>query len=276
MGAKGFIGGAVATHLRGLGAQVLGLSRADVDLLQPDADEQLAKHLTSSDSFVFVSALAPCRDNDLLLRNLTMVRAVCAALEKAPVAHVINISSDAVYAPSFEVVSEATPAAPADLHGTMHVAREQMLRAAVKSPLAILRPSLLYGAADPHNGYGPNRFRRFAAEGKDIPLFGQGEEKRDHVLIDDAAKIVGLCLTHRSRGLLNVATGVSVSFREAAELAVKLGGGRSRILGSERKNAILHRHFDAVARIKAFPRFAYTAFADGMSRVQRETGASNG
>ena len=30
-------------------------------------------------------------------------------------------------------------------------------------PVGILRPTLVYGANDPHNGYGPNRFRRLAA-----------------------------------------------------------------------------------------------------------------
>jgi nucleoside-diphosphate-sugar epimerase len=41
---------------------------------------------------------------------------------------------------------------------------------------------------DPHNGYGPNRFRRLAAAGQEIVLFGGGEERRDHVLVDDVAR----------------------------------------------------------------------------------------
>src|SRR5256885_1405531 len=78
---------------------------------------------------------------------------------------------------------------------------------AVKAPLAILRPTLLYGAEDPHNGYGPNRFRRLANAGADITLFGEGEERRDHVLIDDLAEIVLRVLKRRSTGTLNIATG---------------------------------------------------------------------
>jgi nucleoside-diphosphate-sugar epimerase len=37
---------------------------------------------------------------------------------------------------------------------------------------------------DPHNGYGPNRFRRLAAGGEEIVLFGEGEERRDHVQVE--------------------------------------------------------------------------------------------
>ena len=61
----------------------------------------------------------------------------------------------------------------------------QPLASEVKAPLAILRPTLIYGEKDPHNGYGPNQFRRKANKGEAITLFGEGEERRDHVAIDD-------------------------------------------------------------------------------------------
>ncbi len=271
MGAQGFVGGAVVRHLRAAGVNTLAVTRAEVDLLQPSAPDALAGGLRSDDSFVFVSALAPCRDHDGLLRNLTMVRTVCTALERSPVAHVVNISSDAVYPASEETVSERTPTAPADLHGTMHAAREVMMRGSVKAPLAILRPSLLYGAADPHNGYGPNRFRRLAAEGKEIALFGEGEERRDHVFIDDVAGIVGLCLMHRSQGVLNIATGRSVAFREVADAVAAKSPQPVRITMTPRRNPVVHRHFDVTDRVKAFPRFAFTSLEQGLARVHQET-----
>jgi nucleoside-diphosphate-sugar epimerase len=124
---------------------------------------------------------------------------------------------------------------------------------------------LLYGAADPHNGYGPNRFRRLAAEGKEISLFGDGEEKRDHVFIEDVAAIVGLCIERRSTGVLNVATGRSVSFRRVAELV-----GGARIVGTPRRNSVVHRHFDVTDRVKAFPHFVFTPLEHGLARVQQQ------
>ncbi len=71
----------------------------------------------------------------------------------------------------------------------------------------MLRPTLIYGAADPHNGYGPNRFCRLAAAGEEIVLFGEGEERRDHVAVEDVAEIAFRVLMRRSRGVLNLATG---------------------------------------------------------------------
>jgi nucleoside-diphosphate-sugar epimerase len=153
----------------------------------------------------------------------------------------------------------------------MHLAREVMLRAALKLPLAILRPTLIYGAKDPHNGYGPNRFRRLAAKGEAITLFGEGEEMRDHVHVDDVAALVSAVLRRRSQGVLNIATGNSVSFRRVAEMVVTLAPQPVEIRGSPRQNPIIHRHFDITDCIKAFPEFHYIPLSEGLARAAKES-----
>jgi nucleoside-diphosphate-sugar epimerase len=266
IGAGGFVGGAVIKALQGDGVPVLGLTRKEVDLLAAGAADALAARLQPEDSVVFVSALAPTRTPAMLIQNLQMAAAVIDALAKRPVAHLVYISSDAVYADDANPVTERSACAPSSLHGMMHAARELVLKTQIKVPLAILRPSLLYGEADPHNGYGPNRFRRLAAKGEAITLFGEGEEQRDHIFIDDVARLAALVLAHRSTGVLNIATGVSTSFRAVAEMIVAAQGSRSAVNGTPRQNPITHRHFDIADCLKAFPRFRYTALADGMKR----------
>jgi len=270
LGANGFVAAAIRRRLAQRGAEVLVRSAREHDLLRPGAAEDLATALRADDALVVVAAEAPCRSPEQLVRNVRLVEAVCAALVKQPVDHVVYISSDAVYADGAGPITEATcPTAP-DLHGAMHRAREVMLGARAGAALAILRLSLLYGAADPHNGYGPNRFRRTAAESGRIQLFGEGEEKRDHVWIDDLAEIAVRVLERRSAGILNVATGTSSSFREVAERVAALFDSVVEITGQPRKTPITHRHFDAIAVRKAFPDFRFTPLADGLERVHRE------
>jgi nucleoside-diphosphate-sugar epimerase len=259
IGAAGFVGNAVAARLEKDGIPVLRVGRKDVDLLAPDAAEKLLKIIKPGDAVVAAAARAPVKDSAMLVENMIMARAMVRALASA--AHVVNISSDAVYADSDEPLSESSCAEPGSLHGAMHLAREVMFRAEIKAPLAILRPSLLYGAADPHNGYGPNRFRRLAAEGKEIVLFGEGEERRDHVYIGDVAELVARVLYRRSAGVLNVATGTVHSFRE---IALKFS---SKVKGSLRSGPMPHngyRPFDAAATRKAFPDFRYTPLDEGL------------
>ena len=269
IGAGGFVGGAVVRRLTRDGVPAHGLTRKELDLLADGAADRLTAALDPDDSAVFVSALAPARTPALLVQNLRMAEAVGKALAARPVAHVVYISSDAVYADDANPVTERSCCQPSTLHGMMHAARELMLKTDVKAPLAVLRPSLLYGARDPHNGYGPNRFRRLAEKGEAITLFGEGEEQRDHVFIDDVAQLVALALSHRSRGVLNIATGVSTSFRDIAEKVVSLAGSRSEIRGTPRQNPITHRHFDITDCLKAFPKFRYTPLDEGLARAMQ-------
>ena len=273
IGGAGFVGHAVARRLGAAGIDVLSIGRADFDLQSPAASAGLAKLLRPGDAVVFSAARAPCRDLAMLIENMAIVSTVLSALAVAPVAHVINISSDAVYGDEAVPLTEASAAAPTTLHGVMHLAREIALRDGVKAPFAVLRPTLIYGAKDPHNGYGPNRFRRAASKSEDIVLFGAGEELRDHVLIDDLAEIVLRVLMRRSTGALNVATGEIHSFQAIAELALAVTGSAAAIRTTPRVGPMPHngyRAFDPAATAAAFPDFTYVSLPQGLPRVHAE------
>jgi UDP-glucose 4-epimerase len=272
LGAGGFVGGAISDRLTAEKVSILALTRNELDLLKPEASATLQRLLRADDGVVFVSALAPTRNNAMLIDNLRMAEAVCAALAAQSVAHLVYISSDAVYSDDANPVTERSCQQPSSLHGAMHLAREIMLRTALKLPLAILRPTLIYGAKDPHSGYGPNRFRRLAAKGEAITLFGDGEEKRDHVQIADVAALASAVLHHRSTGTLNIATGKSTSFRDVAEMIAALSDGSVEIRATPRQNPITHRHFDIVDCLKAFPDFHYISLRDGLA-LSAEKGA---
>lgn len=261
IGAAGFVGGAVAARLERDGVPVVRVGRKEVDLAAPGAGEKLSSIIKPTDALVAAAAKAPVKDSAMLVENIAMARAIARA--SASAAHVVNISSDAVYGDFAEPITESSWAAPTTLHGVMHLARELIFRAEVKGPLAILRPTLIYGAADPHNGYGPNRFRRLAAEGKEIVLFGEGEERRDHVWIGDVAELAVRMLYRKSTGVLNAATGTVHSFRSIAECFSK------NIKGSPRSGPMPHngyRPFDAAATRAAFADFRYTALEEGLKR----------
>ena len=267
IGAGGFVGGAIVRQLGSDGVAVVPLTRREVDLLTDDAVAKLKGLLRPGDSVVMVSAIAPAKAVPVLMQNLRMVEAACAALSEAEIAHLLYVSSDAVYADDAHPVTERSHLEPSTIHGMMHAARELMLRSTSQAPVAMLRPTLLYGGADPHNGYGPNRFRRQAARGEPILIFGEGEERRDHVFIDDVAKLASLVLCHRSAGALNVATGVSTSFSHIANMVMEqFPGSVVKSLPREGPRPhLLHRHFDITECIKAFPMFHYTQLEEGLA-----------
>src|SRR5258708_11325475 len=180
IGASGFVGGAIGARLTADEVPMLALTRKELDLLKPEASATLQRFLRADDSVVFVSALAPTRNNAMLIDNLRMAETVCTALAAQPVAHLVYVSSDAIYSDDANPVTERSCQQPLSLHGVMHLAREIMLRTALKLPLAMLRPTLIYGVKDPHNGYGPNRFRRLPPKGEALTLFRAGDGRRSH------------------------------------------------------------------------------------------------
>jgi nucleoside-diphosphate-sugar epimerase len=134
------------------------------------------------------------------------------------------------------------------------------------TPLAVLRPTLVYGAGDTHNGYGPNRFLRTARAQRTIALFGRGEEQRDHVFVDDVARVVELAIAHRSAGVVNVATGVSRSFAEVAGLVAAMVPGTT-VETKARSGPVTHRRFDTAALRTAFPSLSMTPLEEGLARA---------
>jgi UDP-glucose 4-epimerase len=273
LGSGGFIGGAITLRLRTSGISTLALSRVEVDLLLPTATDALAALLQPDDVLVVVSANAPCKDLAMLRDNLAMIDPVCAALQRRPVAQVVYVSSDAVYKDSTSPLTEASCAEPNSLHGVMHMAREVALRQAYAGPLALVRPTLVYGLNDPHNGYGPNRFSRLAAQGQDIVLFGEGEERRDHVDVQDVADLVLHIVCLRSAGIANAVSGQVVSFREMAEFAAAAFIPRVTVRSSTRVGAMPHngyRAFDNSALCAALPGLHFKHWQEGLTQMHQQ------
>ena len=275
IGAYGFVGKAICTQVAADGVEVLRLGRADVDLLAPESAAALADVLRPGDVVVAASAIAPTKNLRMLQDNIVLFSTIAEALATrgGDIAHVLNISSDAVYGDTPTPLNEMSAMAPGSYHGLMHLSREFHFKATLSVPLASLRPTLIYGAQDPHNGYGPNKFRRQAAAGEEIRLFGEGEELRDHVLVDDVAALAWLILKHRSHGALNAVTGHVTSFRDIAGMVVSNFDHPVAINGSERIGPMPHngfRPFENSACQQAFPTFRFAPIAEGLKRVHDE------
>jgi len=273
IGARGFIGAAIRRRLEVETIPTLELGSADIDLSESAASKRLAAIVRPDDSIVMLAALTPDKGRDIatLMNNLAMMQAVCESLEKSGGAHLVYFSSDAVYDTGLSRVNEDTPASPQDLYGAMHYTREIMARSLGNIPMLVLRPTSVYGLFDTHNSYGPNRFRRAAQEDRKITLFGSGEEMRDHIHVDDVARLTVRCLVHKSTGTLNIATGISSSFYEIAETTAREFGNGIEIITTPRVNPITHRHYDVTNLIKAFPDFRFIAPEDGIALVHKES-----
>jgi nucleoside-diphosphate-sugar epimerase len=273
LGASGFVAPELRRILGGDTIAVESIGRATIDLTAADSGTELAAKLDPRDAVVMAAGLTPDKGRDIetLMKNLRMGQSACFAVAQRPPAHFVYVSSDAVYdARTSSLLSEESSLEPTDLHAVAHIAREKMLEQtcrAAKVPLAIIRPCAIYGPGDTHNSYGPNRFLKSAKSGGKITLFGGGEERRHHIHVTDTAKIIQLCLLHRSSGIINAVTGEAVSFFSIADLIQRNMPLPVTIECQPRATPISHRHFDPTALVKSFPDFLPIPLEAGIAEM---------
>jgi len=271
LGEKGFVAARLIGELKNRGWNALSIGSDRVDLTDPGSVDQLLAVAGKTDAVVMTSALTPEKGKDrrTFQRNLSMAEHVCSWLEKTACAHFIYLSSDAVYADSSEPLNERSPCHPATFYALAHLVRERfLLEQTARSglPLLILRPCAIYGEQDTHNSYGPNQFVRSALQSGNIGLFGQGEEIRPHLYIDDFIEIILLALRNRTIGILNAAPREAQPFHEVARQVVERVGGTT-LSHAPRRQPITHRSFDDSALREAFPEFAFRSLGAGLDRM---------
>jgi nucleoside-diphosphate-sugar epimerase len=274
IGANGFVGSSIVKQLTEKNIETLSIGRLELDLLSEGSAGKLSNILKANDVVVIAAAKAPAKDFSMLLDNLRMLRPIISSAHQVSLSHIIYISSDAVYSDSMSPLIEESETNPTSLHGIMHKTRELIIKTQIvdelKVPLFIARPTLIYGLNDPHNGYGPNRFLRQALNNEKISIFGKGEELRDHVSIDDVARLVFKAVCHKSCGILNIASGKTITFRAIAEKIVSLTNPLIEIEEIPRAGGIPHngfRPFDIKSTTDYFPNFEYMDISEGLRKL---------
>lgn len=273
LGSNGFVGSAISDQLTKMDIPILKLGKNNVNLLLENSYQILSEYLNNNDSLIFVSAIAPVKNEQMFNDNIFMINQVCKALRNKKIKYVLNISSDAVFSDSMNLINEKSIKSPENLHGAMHLAREIILNNCLKDlsiSYAHLRPTLIYGKNDPHSGYGPNLFRRKLVENQDITLFGNGEELRDHIFIDDVSALAVKMILNQSVGSLNAVTGNVKSFNEIAELMKKIFNKKITVNKTKRTTPMPHngyRAFDSSLITNSFPDFVITDLFEGLNKL---------
>ena len=221
LGKNGFVAKSLCDKLKKRNIKFISYSKENLDLEKKSSITSLKKIVKHKDKIVFISSIAPVKNVEMLLRNMKILSNVTHALKESLFKQLIYISSDAVFKDDAKIINEATEKTPLSLHGNMHLLRENVLQNYFSERLCILRPTLIYGKKDPHNGYGPNKFLRNVNKNENIELFGRGEEMRDHVHIDDVVEVISLCLRRNFLGDINIASGKIHSFHNIAKVCVK-------------------------------------------------------
>jgi UDP-glucose 4-epimerase len=190
-----------------------------------------------------------------------------------PTKRVVFFSSAAVYGEDVHhpSITETTPVQPTSYYGLAKFTTERLLWKAVgrcaHQPLLILRPPLIYGPADPAGTYGPSGFVRAALRRDPVTLWGDGTEQREFLFIDDAVELVGRLMEQAFSGVVNLAAGCSVTFKEALEAVERLNGWPLQVTSRPRTKARVDNRFDNRVLRALVPGFTFTPLDEGIRRA---------
>ena len=267
LGANSFIGKAITKKFISQNIKPVLVTRKNADLEKKQSFNKLKKILKKDDTIIFIAAIAPVKNIEMLNQNLLICKNIIESLKIKKPNHVIYLSSDAVYSNSKNKINEKSETTPESFHGFMHLIRENMLKE-LNCKKTFVRPTLVYGSDDPHNGYGPNKFIRCAQNNEEIFLFGKGEERRDHIHVENVADIVSTVAIKKIDGIINAVSGNVISFNEIAKNLKKIYP--NLVIKNLKRNGPMphngYRAFDNKLLKKYFPKLYLIKLSDWIKK----------
>mgnify|MGYP000205612776 CR=1 FL=1 len=277
LGAHGFLGTALCRLFDQQQSPYLKPSSKSLDLSDSSSIAFLEEIANSVTSIIFLSAITPDRNRtiDAQSKNLSMIDNLVVAFKASKtLAHITYVSSDAVYAPTKQHINETTSTGPDSPYGEMHLQRERAI-SKLNIPCAILRPTMLYGHHDSHTSYGASRLINEAICGP-VSIFGRGEEYRDYIHVEDAAKLIYQASHQKLSGVWNLASGCSLTFLALVNLIEACQNTSLEIKYLERKQAITHKHFDIQKLKDTFPDCSIRSIETGISQILEQHNRDHG
>jgi nucleoside-diphosphate-sugar epimerase len=227
----------------------LDLSWEDDKLCLPeglDAVVNLAAHFGGKD---FAGALAAEQVNVLGLLKL------CHAAQRAGVSHLVQVST--IFAGLREDSPFFSSYALSKRHGE-DVAR--LYCSSVNLPLAILRPSQIYGVGVRFRKHQPFLYNIIdkAEKNEEVVFYGSNDAQRNLIHAEDVAEVIAQVVRLRLQGLHACHSMTNVRYSEIAAAAVNAFDSSSQVCFAADKPNILDNAFEPDSRlyrqIEFFPR----------------------
>jgi len=121
-------------------------------------------------------------------------------------------------------ISEKHPTEPLTFYGASKLSAEKYLNiysTKTGAKVIILRFTSIYGPGEIYERALPN-FIRSVIKNENLLIFGEGQDVRDYLYVDDAVKAIFLAIEKDCEGVFNIASGKTYTKKEVAEEIIRL------------------------------------------------------
>jgi len=255
--------------------EIIGRSFPEIDLTCFEETRKISNLFDQKTAVIMCSFIKKqYGDNiDLFKKNMSMIMNLCRVIEERPVKRFIYFSSAEVYGDDIENtdITELTPVNPSTYYGIAKYAGEKLFRKIIHKnnglSFIVLRLPLVYGPSDPSHCYGPSGFIYSTIIGKEIKIWGKGEELREFVFIDDVIKIVyGLTFSDYT-GEVNIASGNSGSFMDILDIIRKISTSKIKVSFQPRTKPKVDIKFRKLQLLELLPKYKFTSLVSGIRKT---------
>ncbi|WNS42731.1 NAD-dependent epimerase/dehydratase family protein [Paenibacillus sp. MMS20-IR301] len=197
----------------------------------------------------------PLLDQEINIRGTVSVLEKC---KKYNVRKIIYSSSAAVYGiPKNEIIDEDHPTDPISFYGISKLVPEYYIRTYSKLyglQYSILRYSNVFGPRQDHMGEAGviSIFANQIINNKEITIFGNGEQTRDFIYVQDVVNANISAIHSEVDGIYNISTNCSITLNDLVrKMDIQSGKSTEIRYEDERMGDIQHSCLDNRAAIKA-------------------------
>ena len=252
-GGAGFIGSHIAEYYQGKAeirildnlrsGNMRNIRALDVDFIRGDVRDRvkLARAMQGVDYVFHLAAMIGVPESmeqplDCIDINVNGTLMVLEEAAKAGVKKLIYASSAAVYGNNSNIIRrEDMNADPDSIYAVTKLDGEhycKIFSESGKLKTVSLRYFNVFGPhQDPESAYAaaPALFCNRAIHGQKIRIFGDGEQSRDFVYVDDVVKVNAFFMENDLEGVYNVATGKTVTINELVKRILFMTDSQSEV-----------------------------------------------
>lgn len=182
-----------------------------------DKDSNFQDFLSSIEVLIYLVDVFDEDIDFLFWKQLVTHKKAVEMIGKSNVKKVIYFSSIAVYGEGYKKKEEEA-LVPCTNYGYMKMLSEQLFQTLIskQKQLIILRPSSIYGERS--RKWVLYHFLEKIRTGQKIHIYGDGEQKREFLFIDDFIDAIKTCISYPKNAIFNLSSPITTSLNEVLSI----------------------------------------------------------